>query len=229
MPIRLFILSFCLCAKGFSAGPLLHIWTAERFCSLYHIPPDQVIDLLVGTEFPDIRYITALSRESTHPHVTCIQNVSDTQSHFRKGVKLHAWLDKIRESFIPDEIYQAIAVYSEGYCSTFLKFLEEEILSDFYDARRWSFCFACPLEEELELARYESVTKWHEMLKWAFAASPSMLLWAQSYRGSAFGVPSGILYRWSFLLPELKEDPLFREYCMKLLEHIETELKGKSS
>lgn len=122
-----------------------------------------------------------------------------------------------------------MAGYSDGYSATFLKFLEEEILSDFYDARKWSFCFATPLAEELQAASYESVTKWHEMLKWAFAARPSVLLWAQSYRGAAFEVPSAVLYRWSYLLQELKEHPLFREYCMSLLELIERELKGKSS
>ena len=88
---------------------------------------------------------------------------------------------------------------------------------------------AAPLAEELQSTSYESITKWHEMLKWAFAARPSVLLWAQSYRGAVFWVPPSVLYVWSSLLQELKEDPLFREYCMRLLEHIERELKGKSS
>lgn len=207
----------------------MHIWVAKRFCDVYEIPAEEVKELLVGTEFPDIHYITPLSRQSTHPIVSDIQDIYDSSTPFEKGMKLHAWLDVVREAFISPQVYEAVGLYSEGFSATLLKFIEEEIFSDFYDPGRWSFCFDISHLAELAITSEESIVKWHEILKWTFAVRPSWLLWMQSYKGAAFGVPADVLYRWSYLLPKLKDEPLFRSHCMRLLEHVSQELRRKES
>ena len=43
----------------FAAGPMLHLWVAERFCEICNISNKDVLQgIIVGAEFPDIRYMT---------------------------------------------------------------------------------------------------------------------------------------------------------------------------
>lgn len=214
----------------FSAGPVLHLWTAERFCEINEIRNEGILKgIIVGTEFPDIRYITHAPRELTHPVILDIGEISQSTTPFETGMKLHAWLDLVRENFIPQEVYDAVAPHAEGFSATLLKFIEEEILADFYDGRQWSSYFDNVLPEELAFASVETVFKWHGIIQWTMAVRPSWLLWAQSYRGPAFGVSADALYNWSYLLPELRRKPIFQQYMQALLTHIEAELQKEKT
>lgn len=55
---------------------------------------------LVGTLFPDIRYITHFPREKTHFNVNSLKEVGETSSPFDAGMKFHAWVDRVREEFV---------------------------------------------------------------------------------------------------------------------------------
>ncbi len=222
------LLFFLVCSFGslFSAGPIVHLWVAERFCEIYSITDrSNIKEIIVGSEFPDIRYITRDSRSCTHPDTLDIQEVLQGRTPFEVGMKLHSWVDVMREKFISSQVYEAIAPYAEGFPATLLKFIEEEIIADFYDGRQWSFCLDEVLPEELKFTNREMICKWHGMVKWAIFVRPSWLLWGQSYRGSAFGVPINTLYNWSHLLPQLKCTLVFRHHLYSLLSHLEEELK----
>ena len=213
----------------FSAGPVLHLWVAERFCEINGITDkDTLKEIIVGTEFPDIRYITHGPRELTHPMISDLKEVYQSATPFVTGMKLHAWLDITRENFISQEVYAAIAAHSEGFSETLLKFTEEEMLADFYDGRQWSSHFDKALPEELAFAPEETVVKWHGFVQWSMAARPSWLLWAQSYRGPAFGISASTLYNWSYLIPKLKGEQIFQDHLHTLMAHIETELQKAS-
>ena len=140
-------------------------------------------------------------------------------------MKLHAWVDITRENFVTPEIYEAVSPYAEGFPATLLKFIEEEIMADFYDGRRWAFYLDKVLPEELVFINEEVILKWHRIVQWTMILRPSWLLWAQSYRGPSFGVPARTLYNWSCLLPELKKRPIFQNYLQDLLRHLEDELR----
>jgi hypothetical protein len=213
-------------AQLFSAGPMTHLWVAQRYCEMCEISDHGILQgIIIGTEFPDIRYITLESRDLTHPVITDLKEVSQSKTPFEIGVKLHAWLDYVREQFITQEVYEAVAPYAEGKSATLLKFIEEEILADFYDGRQWSCYFNDILEEELAFAPQDVIFKWHGMIQWTMSLRPSWLLWGQSYRGPAFGMPTPILYNWCYLLPELKEKPIFKNHLYALLDYIEGELR----
>ncbi len=51
-------------------------------------------------------------------------------------MKLHVWVDVMRENFIASKVYDAVAPHAEQFSATLLKFIEEEILADFYDGRQ---------------------------------------------------------------------------------------------
>src|SRR5580700_4486111 len=133
-----FLFMICGTALLYSAGPMLHLWVAERFCEMYDITDqDTLRGIIVGTEFPDIRYMTHQPRDLTHPDVSGIKEVCESNTPFEMGMKLHVWLDTVREQFIPQEIYDAVAPDAEGFSATLLKMIEEEMLADLYDGRKW--------------------------------------------------------------------------------------------
>lgn len=70
-----------------SAGPLAHLWAAQCFCRIHGIEDQKVVEqIILGTEFPDIRYITTLvGRDQTHPKVPGISDVLKTQTTFLVG------------------------------------------------------------------------------------------------------------------------------------------------
>ena len=209
----------------FAGAPILHLWMAERFCEICNISNKDVLqEIIVGAEFPDIRYITHDQRSLTHPTVSDIKEVYQSKTPFELGMKLHVWLDDIREKFIPQEVYDEVSPYAEGFSAMLLKFIEEEILADFYDGRAWSCYFDKVLPEELSFTKEEYVYKWHKMIQWTMSVRPSNLFWVQSYRGSVFGISANTLYNWSYLLPELKNKLIFQQYMHSLLTHIEDEL-----
>ncbi|NGX60142.1 MAG: hypothetical protein KR126chlam3_01308 [Chlamydiae bacterium] len=220
----------CHLSSLFSAGPILHLWVAERFCEIYGIDdPDVLQGIFIGSEYPDIRYIVNFPRNLTHPTVVNFQEVTQSANPFELGMKLHSWLDFTRENFIDQTIYTVISSYEDHHAATLLKFIEEEILADFYDGRKWSFIFDKVMPEELIITPEEAVLKWHGMIQWTMSFRPSWLLWAQSYRGNAFGLSTETLYNWSYLIPELKQKPLFQNYLNALLEHLEAQLSEYES
>jgi hypothetical protein len=210
----------------FSAGPMFHLWVAEKFCEIHNIDDIEVVkEIIIGTEFPDIRYIIPIPRASTHARISDIREVYQSKTPFECGMKIHAWLDIVRESLVDKSIYAAVVSYSEGQSPTFIKLIEDEMLADFYDGQRWAFCFDRVLEEELAYTTEEAICKWHKFIQLNLSFRSSWLLWAQSYRGPAFGVSKKTLYDWSFVLPELKDSLIFRKHLYALLGHIERELQ----
>jgi hypothetical protein len=206
------------------------LWVAERYCEIRGITnPDVLHGIIVGSEFPDIRYITHAPRELTHPLVLDIREIEQSATPFEAGMKLHAWLDLKRENFIRKEVYAAITPFEEGHPATLLKLVEEEILSDFYDGRRWSVYFDKVLPEERVFAQENDICKWHGVIQWMMSVRPSWLIWCQSFQGPAFGASANTLYTWSYLLPELKQNPILQDHLHDFLAYIEAEIFTISS
>lgn len=220
------LLFVCGCIPLFAAGPIVHLWVAERFCEIYDITdPSIVQEVMVGTEYPDIRYITRNPRSWTHLDVADIRDVLESKTPFEAGMKLHAWVDIVRETYIADEVYEAVVPYHEGHPATLLKFIEEEIMADIYDGRQWSSYFNDILQEEYLFAEKDAILKWHNLIQWTMSVRPSWILWAQSYKGPAFGASVDTLYTWSYLLPNLQKETIFKEHLEGLMEHILEELQ----
>jgi hypothetical protein len=149
----------------FSAGPLMHLFVAEKFCERAGISDPEILKgIAIGAEFPDIRYITRQSRDLTHPVVSNLAEVCRSRTPFECGMKLHAWLDDVREQFISRALYDALGEWHEGHSATLLKFIEEEVLCDFYDASSWFYYFEETIAEEEAFADPDTIRKWHAMV-----------------------------------------------------------------
>jgi len=214
----------------FAAGPMTHLYFAEKWVEQYSITDEEAHrDFVVGNLFPDIRYLAHIPREWTHPSVYSADEILMSRTPFEGGIKLHVFVDKVREAFVERTgIYAHILPFAEGHPATLLKFIEEEILAEFFDGRRYSYCLDWILEEELQLGITENVIhEWHTILRHCMHAKPSWLLWFASSKGM-FGVSGSTLYNWSYLLPKLAQEPVFRMHVEGLLQHIEGAIRGAS-
>lgn len=195
----------------------------EEYCKMRKIEGEsEVRDFLIGTLFPDVRYIAHFSRELTHPQILNLQEITKAKTFFERGIQFHAWVDYIREEFVvASGIYEKVIPYADGHQATLLKFIEEEILGGFYDGQRWSSYFNDILQEEKVFTSEEVISKWHTMIRYTMSYRPSWLIWGVSYfKESAFGISNETLYNWSYLLPQFAKDPEFQAYVQELLHHI---------
>ncbi|QVL58190.1 MAG: hypothetical protein KFB93_03680 [Simkaniaceae bacterium] len=208
---------------------MTHLFLGEEFCKMHRIE-DEVNkrDFLVGTLFPDIRYITHFPRERTHFIVKSLKEVEESSSYFAMGMKFHAWVDTVREDFVvASGIYEKVAPYANGRKATLLKFIEEEIID--YDGRKWRVFFGESLDEEKAYASEEQIQKWHTIVWGAMQARPSWPLWGLSYvKSQAFGISNETLYQWSYDLPKLGRDPMLQGYVHDLLDHMLQEMEQQS-
>jgi hypothetical protein len=212
---------------GMAAGPMTHLYLGEKYCSYNIDSHEKTEEFLVGTLYPDIRYVAHFPREKTHSQVSSLDEVSKCPSVFQSGVKFHSWVDQVREEFVEKSgIYEFVIPYAKGKEATLLKFIEEEILANHYDGRTWSGSFDHIHEEELEFASEEQIRKWHSMIQYCMGYRISWLTWAASYLTShGFGVSSEVLYEWSYLLPKFANDPRFQTHVRDLLSFIEEKME----
>jgi len=210
---------------GMAAGPMTHLFLGERYCALHQT--EEVGDFLVGTLFPDIRYVAHFPRELTHPIVQDVREVESCFSKFEAGIKFHAWVDIVREEFVEQSgIYEKVRPYAKGHEATLLKFIEEEILADLYDGRKWSPYFDACYEAEKRFTNEEAIQRWHQMIQYSMAYRPSWLIWAVSYfKNQAFGISDDTLYEWSYLLPEFAQDPIFQSHVKNLLACVQAKME----
>ena len=205
----------------FAAGPMTHLYFAEKWAEQNPIATQEALrDFVLGNLFPDIRYVANIPREWTHAEVYSIEEVGASRTPFEGGMKLHAFVDIVREKFVEKTgIYAYVIPYAEGHPATLLKFIEEEIID--YDGRKWRSIFGEVHEEEKAYASEELIQKWHTIIWGAIYARPSWPLWGYSWiKSQLFGISNQTLYNWSYLLSEYAKDPEFQGYVDDLLKHI---------
>ncbi len=207
---------------GMAAGPMMHLFLGEKYCSVSGDSEERTGEFLVGTLYPDIRYVAHFPRELTHPLVSNLEEVKKCTSSFERGIQFHAWVDIVREEFVEKSgIYRTVTPYAHGHKATLLKFIEEEVLASFYDGRKWNFLFDQKLENERVFATDDQIEKWHTMIQYCMAYRPSWLIWGVSYfKSQAFGISDETLYEWSYLLPELAQEPIFQLHVKNLLAYL---------
>jgi len=227
--VRISLIILLFFSSLYGAGPITHLFLGEEYCRIFRIEEEtHQRDFLLGTSFPDIRYITHLPRERTHFNIQSLNEVTGSSSYFIAGMKFHAWVDEVREAFVvASGIYEKIEPYADGRKATLLKFIEEQIID--YDGRKWGHIFGEVLEEEKTFASEEQIQKWHTIAWGALYMRPSWPIWGYSWMKSPlFGVSDGMLCRWSYLLTEYAKDPEFQGYVEDLLKHILDRMEQES-
>ena len=149
------------------AFPITHIVFTEKVFNKLFSDKD-LKKFIIGTSFPDIRYLGTIDREKTHFHDSGIEDVLRVES-FLGGIKFHAIVDRVREDFIINNGFYDIAPPHENKWIIYTSIKYYEDLVYYSSSTRWaeyaSF-FDEILEEEIEFGvERQVVLKWHEMLK----------------------------------------------------------------
>jgi len=175
---------------------------------------------LAGVLFPDIRYIAAIPRETTHPSPLPLEAIAAMPNLFEQGVQLHVWVDTYR-----DDLVQECGL-DHRFRGPLLKLLEDEI---FYDQTNTLDAIAALqeiYEEELlfEINR-DTVQQWHQMLTRYLKVRPSVFLKELASKGKGFfsATPEEV-QEWSQHLTEWAQLPEIQAYVQQLTYRFQHEL-----
>lgn len=148
------------------AAPIGHIISALALLNSTATIVDHSA-FIAGASFPDIRYITDISRSATHRlEKQSLMTVLDTNSSFEAGRRFHVFVDREREKFMRE--HDAYRFVKNGSLKTqLLKLVEDHILFDQYKNRLDSKAiFDKIYSEELNYGlSISSIEAWHRILK----------------------------------------------------------------
>ncbi len=221
----------------FAAGPITHAVLADKWMAAHEqYDEEQRRDFIIGTLFPDIRYLGVISRNKTHEKGVTVSRLLEKQSAFTKGKRLHAFVDIAREKLVVKwKIYQKIKhIPGQSHKALFLKLLEDEILfakPEFQEERQKIqkyLSYIHPEERDFDIAE-SALRKWHSRQSMAFSSSPSDYLSTMSFiRKSLGGVSPKILGEWSKAIEKLAQDEGMQKYVDDLVKEIDKQYKKKS-
>jgi len=131
-------------------------------------------EFILGTSFPDIRYLKVIKREETHTKdisFSYIKNLNRENS-FHAGLLFHSLVDKVREEYL-----NKIDIYKDmpkvPYPKYLLKFAEDQILTrnlNFKPEEYNSYFNKISPYEKLFDIKTEKIELWHNILKEYFAS-----------------------------------------------------------
>lgn len=146
------------------AGPITHIVISERLLEKFILKTPVVKDFILGTSFPDIRYLAKIEREKTHFKVENIDDIDKVNS-FKAGLQFHSYVDIFTNKYIREKNVFSFCPESP-FTHTIIKFLEDKY---FYDrSNNWNKYidyFKDVTSDELSIGvDRENISKWHTAL-----------------------------------------------------------------
>lgn len=214
----MFLLSYG--SQSSAAGPYVHIQLAEKFISHYQVKNRRLF--LVGTLFPDIRYLGKISRDQTHFKGIGLKEIIEEKSDFIAGMKLHSFVDEIREKFtVTSGIYDYIKRLEPQHHATLLKLIEDEILWKKQLTSTLVNYLAETSKQEIEFSvPFDMVIKWHLYLSSYFNQQPGIMIKDLAKKNSSlFNIPAKNIINWSKEWDNLVNDKKMLQYVSSLDQH----------
>jgi hypothetical protein len=210
-----------------AAGPITHAYLAERFLDYFPLDnPGDIESFMLGTLFPDIRYIAKIDRAKTHYEGITLDAVINEPSPFIAGMKFHSWVDDRRSSlFRNNYVYDALPKKLDTKAKVALvKLIEDQIVFGMYNGRHCRRFLHNIIQEELEWGIAKSdVNKWHDTLLLYFKLSPANIVSLLSlYDVAVIWFTREDASYWSDLIEASSHQDPFQEHVTDLLNHLET-------
>lgn len=212
------LLSFRL----YAAGPAMHVVLGEewltRFAPQYQEEEKKLF--LLGTVFPDIRYLGVIKRSESHFKNVTLAKVYKTSNPFQRGMLFHSFVDEYRDKLVrKSSIENKLSEIPARFRSTFLKLVEDQILGGDHDWSHFRHCLtSIPEEEKAFGIDTQALTQWHTGLGLYFSAAPSFLLAQISlFDIGILSVDAVTIKQWSTLIPKYATDPVMQEYVKNIL------------
>lgn len=198
------------------ANQITHIVLAEKMS-------DQIFDkfdqeaFLVGTVFPDIRYLKVIERDKAHFKELSFKDILDEQNSFTAGLKYHSLVDEVREKYmIGKGIYSIIP--PSKFITQALKIYEDEVL--YTNVSNWNqvvYILGRILPEEIRLVgQADKVKMWHSLMQEYFKDTPTDISRKNFILGVGFS--EEIATEINELIDRMRQIPEVREIILDLYE-----------
>lgn len=212
-----------------AAGPAMHIALGKQWLATYAptYTDEEKKLFLLGTVFPDIRYLGVVKRHQTHYKDVTLQKVFETKSPFMRGVLFHSYVDEHREKYInKHQITKKVSDLPRALQGTFLKAIEDEILHQKNDWAEFRlYLTSIPEEEKILGITTEALTQWHTGLTFYFSAYPSMILTQIAlFEKGILMLDAPTVKTWSMLLPQYAGSSEMVQYVNDLMGSFEKDL-----
>jgi hypothetical protein len=170
------------------ASQISHVVYGRKIFSRYKDKNLSWLEFLVGTVFPDIRYIAKIDRKITHDFNVSEEKIPNGSS-FKIGMYVHSYVDEKRENILKKKgIYNLDLAKNWSY-STALKLVEDEIVYGKY--HNWDGAVDALdtyYNEEYEyVPNKKIVEKWHNLIKRLFETKPDVETWREMILKMGFG------------------------------------------
>ena len=236
---KIFVILLCLVSPlGLrAAAPIFHATVAQMWLDHFEeYTEEEKRAFMLGTLFPDIRYIAKISRSKTHEKGLTIKDLLQIKDPFTKGMKLHSFVDEVRNNyvdahFLPHE-YRHLAYAPQ----THIKVLEDEVLyfQNKCDKKAIGAFLTHSLKEEESFGiTAQVVQEWHEQLSECFLHPPSENYLKLKERGKGHGALSvGTIKTITKNLDKYKNDPVIISHtngAIAQFEHLFSEYKKNAA
>lgn len=122
-------------------------------------------EFIIGTSFPDIRYLKVVERAETHVTNVSIEDIMREKNSFRAGLLFHSFVDQVREKYMVElGLYELLPSFR--FVTQSLKFAKDQILRSVCDASLYVDHFDEILPDERAYGIDEHHLKlWHRFLQ----------------------------------------------------------------
>lgn len=204
------------------AGEIGHVVYAARLLTYL---ADDVKDPIywAGTLFPDIRHLGVISRHRTHPDSVSLSSLVGSND-FLTGMRVHSWLDAIREKFLRDEHMKEYLPW-HPFVPHALKLVEDAMLYEHFDD--WNLIHRLlnkiyP-DELYYVDSKEQVKKWHHLLQKYLKQAPTDD--SRYQLALAIGLSTNSAEELNTVVHMLEEDKRTKQLLQKFLQHLEQVLR----
>jgi hypothetical protein len=220
------IVFVCLmfCMKVFAASSLFHVVIAEKWLEAFEdYNEEQRRAFILGTIFPDIRYLAGLPRRATHERNLTIEEILEIENPFIKGMKVHSFVDEARVAYLCKSDILKLLDNVEDDKVLLLKMLEDEILFSMREKEDCEvLCSYLQMIEEEELSfgiPLEVVQQWHQQHIGYFSLGPRRFFTKLLSKGRQYGaIPESTLQTSLRVFENFAEDEAMKNYIFCILE-----------
>jgi len=147
------------------AAPITHIVLAKKLHKT-HFSDKNLNQFIVGTLFPDIRYLGVIQRQKTHYEEMSLDDIAAETDAFTAGAKFHSLVDLKRAHFVATQGVYAMCPDSK-YAAQIVKAAEDLLLyKKIADWNAIGSMFDTIYDQELSYnILSEDLQIWHHLLK----------------------------------------------------------------
>lgn len=155
------------------ASIVTHIVFADKVFGKFFIDKDKR-DFMIGTSFPDIRYLGVIERQQTHIENPTLVAIRAEGESFRSGMGLHALVDYVRNNYI-DKTSLLERLPSSPLIQLALKLYEDMLMYD--KVTEWGpytdyFNELIPAEKSFNIDD-DALRSWHNILQEVIGSRPT--------------------------------------------------------